>query len=63
MSNSPFIESIWSELRTRHYSMRTETPYLYWIRLFIGFNDIKHPKEIWNHEIGRFLNHLVVKKS
>jgi hypothetical protein len=29
MSNSPFIESIRTELRTRHYSIRTEKTYLY----------------------------------
>jgi hypothetical protein len=49
MSNSPFIESIRTELRTRHYSIRTEKTYLYWIRLFIRFNDLKNPKKMVNY--------------
>ncbi len=63
MGRSPFIESIRSELRTRHYSYRTEKTYLYWIRLFIRFNDLKHPKEMGNVEIERFLNHLAVNRQ
>jgi len=56
MSSSPFIESIRTELRTRHYSIRTEKTYLYLIRLFIRFNDLKYPKEMGNNEIECFLN-------
>jgi hypothetical protein len=36
----------------------TEETYLYWMRLFISFNDLKNSKEIGNHEVERFLNHL-----
>lgn len=39
MANSPFMEWIRTELRTRHYSIRTEKTYLYWIKQFILFND------------------------
>lgn len=63
MSGSPFIEKIRTELRTRHYSYRTEKTYLYWIRFFIRFNDLKHPNDMGNHEIERFLNHLAVNRQ
>lgn len=32
MSKSPFLESIREQIRIRHYSIRTEKTYLYWIR-------------------------------
>ncbi len=35
---SPFIERIRTELRTRHYSLKTEKTYLYWARHFIYFH-------------------------
>ena len=62
MSSSPFLESVRTELRTRHYSLRTEKTYLYWVKHFILFNDKRHPTEMGNREIERFLNHLAVNR-
>ncbi|WP_268411451.1 phage integrase N-terminal SAM-like domain-containing protein [Alteromonas sp. a30] len=39
-----FIESVRAELRVKHYSLQTEKSYLVWIRRFIRFHDLKHPK-------------------
>ena len=58
MPPSPFIEQVRSELRTRHYSLRTEKTYLYWIRHFIRFNNKRHPETMGNLEIEHFLNYL-----
>jgi len=33
-------------LRTKHYSIRTETQYLQWIKRFILYHDKRHPREI-----------------
>lgn len=63
MKTSPFLETVRTELRTRHYSLRTEKTYLYWIRAFIIFNDKKHPNIMANLEIERFLNHLAVNRK
>ncbi|GGP67607.1 integron integrase [Shewanella saliphila] len=63
MSTSPFLESIRTELRTRRYSIKTEKVYLYWIKQFILFNDKKHPQDMGNIEIERFLNHLAVNRQ
>ena len=60
MKNSPYLESIRVEIRTRRYSLRTEEAYLHWIRRFILFNDKKHPKNMGNTEIEKFLNYLAV---
>ncbi len=63
MNKSPFIESVRSELRTRHYSIQTEKTYLYWIRHFITFNNKQHPKDMSNPEIEQFLNYLAVTRQ
>lgn len=62
MKPSPFIEQVRSELRTRHYSLRTEKTYLYWIRHFILFNYKRHPETMGNPEIEQFLNYLAVHR-
>jgi hypothetical protein len=59
MPSSPFIESIGTELKTRHYSIHTEKK-LYWIRFFICFNDLKQMR---NYEIERLLNNLAINKQ
>ncbi|WP_258180180.1 site-specific integrase [Photobacterium leiognathi] len=63
MATSPFMQKVRMELRTHQYSLRTEKNYMYWIRLFIRFNDLKHPTDMGNHEIERFLNHLAVNRQ
>jgi integron integrase len=63
MPRSPFLEKVRSEMRTRHYSLRTEKTYLYWIRQFICFHDKRHPEQLGNHEIERFLSHLAVNRQ
>ena len=62
MSRSRFMEQVRTELRTRHYSLRTEKTYLYWIRHFIIFNDKRHPTDMDNGHIERFLNYLATHR-
>jgi hypothetical protein len=45
MAKSLFLDAVRAELRTRHYSLKTEKSYLYWIRQFIFFND-KRPGHV-----------------
>lgn len=60
---SPFIESIRVVLRTKQYSLKTEKSYLYWVRYFIRFHHLKHPKEMGNQEVEAFLSHLAVARG
>src|SRR5215467_10245238 len=45
-------------LRLKHYSLRTERSYCDWIKRFIHFHQLRHPKEMGAAEISRFLTHL-----
>jgi integron integrase len=44
-----------------HYSIRTETSYVMWIRRFIVFHNMRHPREMGEAEVGRFLSHLAIE--
>ena len=48
-------------LRVRHYSMRTETAYLGWIKRFILANRLRHPAEMGHREVEAFLTRLAVE--
>ncbi len=56
--SSSFIESIRQVLRTKHYSLRTEKSYLYWVRYFIRFHQYMHPKDMQGCHIEQFLTFL-----
>ncbi|WP_462164171.1 integron integrase [Pseudoalteromonas xiamenensis] len=63
MNQSPFLETVRTELRTLRYSLKTEKVYLVWIKSFILFNDKRHPNEMGNREIERFFNHLAMNRQ
>ncbi len=48
-------------LRARHYSARTEKAYVGWIRRFILFHDKRHPSELAEPEITKFLTILATE--
>lgn len=45
-------------LRRHHYSFKTEKSYLYWIRFYIRFSGLRHPRELGSDHIERFLTWL-----
>lgn len=49
-------------LRTGHYSLRTEEVYVHWVRRFIRFHGMRHPRDLGKAEIEAFLSHLAVDR-
>src|SRR6266576_683876 len=47
-------------IRTRHYSPRTEEAYVQWVRRFIRFCGLGHPRELGPSDVTRFLSSLAV---
>ena len=50
------LEQVRQTIRKRHYSDRTEKAYVHWIKRFIFFHNKRHPLEMAEAEIGRFLS-------
>ena len=50
-------------LRRKHYSLKTERSYLSWIKRFIGYHHMRHPRDMGKHEIESFLTHLAVDRK
>lgn len=40
------LEAVRDKLRANHYSLRTETAYIGWVRRFIRANRMRHPREM-----------------
>jgi integron integrase len=63
MGASPFLELVRKQIRVRHYSIRTEKSYLYWIKFFINFNKKRHPKDMGGTEVAAFLSYLANERN
>jgi len=63
MAKKKLFDSVREEIRLRHYSIRTEKAYWYWIKNYILFHKKRHPKEMGIKEINQFLTHLAVNKK
>lgn len=57
------VEQVWSRLRVKHYSIRTERSYVDWIKRFIWFHGKRHPKEMGVLEMEAYLSHLTVQRN
>lgn len=54
------LEVARQSIRTKHYSIRTEEVYLSWMRRFIRFHNMRHPREMGADEVQNFLSHLAI---
>ena len=52
------LDQLRSEIRVRHYSIRTEHTYADWVVRFVKFHGMRHPKDMGGPEINRFLTNL-----
>jgi hypothetical protein len=50
-------------MRLRHYSYKTEKVYIYWMKQYFYFHELRHPAEMGAVESEAFLTHLAVKQS
>ncbi len=60
---SQLLDQVRDQIRTLHYSIRTEEAYLKWIREFIIFHGKRHPSEMGASEISRFLSYLARERN
>src|SRR5256885_4799277 len=48
-------------LRTKRYSPRTEEAYVDWVERYVRFHGVRHPGELGEREVARFLSDLAVR--
>lgn len=60
LENRPvkLLDRLRQHIRFKHYSLRTEQQYVYWVRFFIRFHRLRHPAEMGAPEITAFLTYL-----
>lgn len=57
------LDQVRNAIYVRHYSMKTEKAYTYWIKYFIRFHKLRHPRDMAGAEIMEFLTYLAVERN
>ena len=55
------IQRYREELQARHYARRTVATYEQWLRRFLRFHQLRHPREMGSKEVNAFLTHLAAE--
>ena len=58
LKSGRLLDQLRERIRYAHYSLRTEKNYVYWVRFFIRFHKLRHPKEMGAAEVEAFLTYL-----
>lgn len=52
------LDVLRSAVRVKHYALSTEKVYVHWVRAFVKFHGLRHPREMGADEVQAFLTHL-----
>ena len=55
------LEQVRDKIRLKHYSLRTEKAYSYWIKRYIQATGRRHPKDLGGVEVEKFLTDLATR--
>lgn len=57
------MDQLRNAIRVRNYSFRTEQTYCFWVKRYIRFHHLRHPQDLREPEVIRFLTDLAVRRN
>jgi integron integrase len=63
LQSTRLLDRLREAIRYRHYSIRTEEVYVYWVRHFIRWHGVRHPAEMGGPEVQSFLSYLATERG
>ena len=58
---STLVGDVRRAIRVRHYSRRTERAYVGWVRRYVRFHGLRHPRDLGAADVAAYLSHLAVR--
>ena len=58
LQSTRLLDQLRERIRYLHYSLSTEKVYLYWVRFFIRWHGMRHPRDMGAPEVQAFLSLL-----
>ena len=62
MQSTRLLDQVRERARYLHYSLRTEKAYLYWIRYFVRWHGLRHPRDMGAPQVQAFLTMLASER-
>ncbi len=62
LRSTRLLDQVRERIRYCHYSLRTEEAYLHWVRQYVRFHGLRHPRELGATELQAFLTHLASER-
>lgn len=62
-NTSKLLDSLREAVYAWYYSKSTKNAYCHWVKRFVHFHKLQHPKEMLEPEINAFLTHLAVEQK
>ena len=56
------LEQVRNAIRRLHYSIRTEDAYVHWVRAFVRFHQMRHPRSMGADEVRAYLTVLATEQ-
>jgi hypothetical protein len=56
------LDQVRERARYLHYSLRTEKAYVYWVRMFVRWSGMRHPRDMGEPEVKAFLTMLASQR-
>lgn len=57
------LDQLRERIRYKHYSLSTERTYVHWVRAFIHFHNLRHPREMGKLEVEAYLMWLAAERQ
>lgn len=62
LQSTRLLGQVRERIRYLHYSFSTEKLYVYWVRFFIRWHGLKHPRDMGAQEVENFLTMLATER-
>jgi integron integrase len=62
LQSKRLLDQVRERARYLHYSLRTEDAYVYWVRFFVRWHGLKHPRDMGAPEVQSFLTMLASER-
>jgi integron integrase len=63
LQSARLLDQVRERIRYLHYSLQTEKVYLYWVRFFVRWHGVKHPRDMGAPHIEAFLTMLATERK
>ena len=63
LTSSRMLDQLRERLRYMHYSLQTEKSYAYWVRWYIRWHGVRHPKDMGGKEVEALLSMLANERK